>query len=158
MCESVIDSSYARPPDRPALMWKCSPLLGDPGARGGAEGQARHAKDPGCDGYLWGRVTASGKWVLDGGGHWKSPPSPSCLFTEAATVAAGVPDFCLCTPSPPVPPHNSPPSHRATLSSREKKNLDQLLPPIQSPSAACLTRRHAPKHRVYGQREKSSLN
>lgn len=47
--------------------------------RGGQEGQAGHAKDPGCDGYLWGRVTASGKGALEGGGHWDSPPPFSFL-------------------------------------------------------------------------------
>lgn len=68
------------------------------GGGGNEEEQAGHVEGPGYDGYLWDRVSVSSKGVLEGGGHWESPPSPSCLFTEGATVPPGLPGFCWCTP------------------------------------------------------------
>lgn len=101
-------------------------------------GQAGHAEGPGCDGYLSGRVTASGKEV-GGVGQPESPPSPPCLFTVGATVSPG--DLCLCTPCPPVPPPAT------QTHSRETKNPHQLLPPIQSPRDTCLLHKHTHTHR-----------
>lgn len=120
MRESVIGSSRAMSGLQTGPHWCESVALSlvTLEQRGGRQGT------PGCDGYLSGRVTASGKEV-GGVGQPESPPSPPCLFTVGATVSPG--DLCLCTPCPPVPPPAT------QTHSRETKNPHQLLPPIQSP-------------------------
>lgn len=132
MCESVIGSSRAMRGLQTGPRW-CESVAPFSVTLEQGGGQVGHAESPGCDGYLWGRVTASSKGALEGGGHWESPPSPCCLFTEGATVPPGVPGFCLCKKKIPPssnPPPISPPHHTATVCSREMKNLHQLLPPI----------------------------
>lgn len=136
MRESVIGSSRAMSGLQTGLHWceSVAPSLVTLEQRGGA--QPGHAEGLGCDGYLSGRVTASGKEV-GGVGQPESPPSPPCLFTEGATVSPGDPALCLCTPCPPPIPPSATQTH-----SRETKNPHQLLPPIQSPRDTCLLHKH----------------
>lgn len=59
--------------------------------------QAGHVEGPGCDGYLWGRVTASRKGALEGGGHGESPPLLLCVHRGS---------HCFCTAASSSSPSN----------------------------------------------------
>lgn len=128
MCEPVIGSSRAMQDLQTGPHWceSVAPSLVTLEQRGA---QAGHVKSSGRDGYLSDRVTASGSGALEGGGHRESPPL-SCSHRE--------PLFLQGTPPSQIPFLNSASLHRgATLCSREKNNLQQLLlPTIQSPSTA----------------------
>lgn len=127
MCESVIGSSRTMQDLQTGPHWceSVAPSSVTLEQRGCQTGQA---ESPGCDGYLWGRVTTSGQGTLEGGGRWESSSSP-CSHKEPLFLQGS-----LLPPTNPTP--NLPPHRGAKLCSREKNNL--LLPAIQSPSTACL--------------------
>lgn len=100
-------------------MRKCLPFFGDPAAQGG--------EGPGCDCYLWGRVTASGKaW------GWREEVNPRSLqafplhrgchcFFEIALLSACAPPSSSTTPALLSFPTNSTSNNKICLSQIYKK-------------------------------------
>lgn len=102
MCESVIGSSGAMRGLQTGSHWceSVAPSSMTLEQRGGREG---HAKGPGCDGYLWGRVTASskGRWRVVGTVCSQREP----LFLQGSLLFAFEP---LSPPLPTTQPQPSP--------------------------------------------------
>lgn len=96
MCESVISSSRAMQDLQTGPHW-CESVAPSSVTLEQRGCQTGHAEGPGCDGYLWGRVTTSGQGTLEGGGHWESPPSP-CSHKEPLFLQGS-----LLPPCPPIP-------------------------------------------------------
>lgn len=113
-----LQQNYARPPDRPSLMWKCCPLLSDPGAKGGARRGKPKAQGVMVISGVELQRAVRGLWrVVGAGSHLLRPvhtrshcffrgpcfpppiPHPTCLPTAEPNSAPGKRTICCCLQS-----------------------------------------------------------